>query len=148
MVSFYYKHKRIVYSALGLIVGIASFIILYNILSILNNAFLSGLIFLFIYYPVSPEREEDTKPKIFALKILYRTLILICLVGSGSALIPPISWIYTLFLLAFFGYVIWVVRRSEELYNLPIYWRFMSSLGAIIDFIITAILLLVYFDII
>ena len=152
IVSLYYKHKRIVFSVLGLILGIVSFVILSNLaleqISLLNNVFISGLIFLIVYYPVSPEKEEDTKPRNFASKILYRTLILICLVGSASALIPPIPWIYTLFLLAFFGYIIWTVRRSEELYNLPIYWRFMSSLGAILDFIITAILLLFYFEII
>ncbi|MHA1561073.1 MAG: hypothetical protein ACTSPA_03020, partial [Promethearchaeota archaeon] len=151
MVSFYHKHKKIVFSGLGLILGIISFVIFSNLaleqISLTNNIFISGLIFLIVYYPVSPEQEEDTKPINFALKILYRTLIMICLVGSASALIPQIPWIYTLFLLAFFGYVIWVVRRSEELYNLPIYWRFMSSLGAIIDFIITAILLLIYFEI-
>ncbi|MHA1765929.1 MAG: hypothetical protein ACTSVK_06660 [Promethearchaeota archaeon] len=148
IVSFYYKHKKFVFSGLGLIIGTVSFIILYATLSIVNNVFLSGLFFLIVFYPVSPEREEDTKPKIFALKILYRTLVMICLVGAASALIPPIPWIYTLFLLAFIGYVIWVVRRSEELYQLPIYWRFMSALGAIIDFIITALLLLFYFKII
>ena len=152
MVSFYYKHKRLVFSVLGLILGIISFIFLFNLetdqITIVNNVFISGLIFLIVYYPVSPEREEDTQPRNFALKILYRSLIMICLVGASSALIPPIPWIYTLFLLAFFGYIIWVVRRSEELYNLPIYWRFMSSLGAIIDFIVTAILLLIYLDII
>jgi len=152
IVSFYYKHKRIVFSGLGLILGIISFVILSNLaieqISLMNNVFISGLIFLIVYYPVSPEREEDTKPRNFALKILYRTLIMICLVGAISELIQAIPWIYTLFLLAFFGYVIWVVRRSEELYNLPIYWRFISSLGAIIDFIITAILLLIYFNII
>ncbi len=141
IIAFYYKHKRIVFSGLGLILGIVSFYIL-------ENAFLSGLIFLIVFYPVSPEKEEDTKPKNFALKILYRTLIMICLVGAGSAFIPADPWIYTLFLLAFFGYVIWVVKRSEELYNLPIYWRFISSLGAIIDFIVTAILMVLYFQII
>ena len=150
MVSFYYKHKRIVFSGLGLILGTVSFIVLLNLaierITLANNGFISGLIFLIVYYPVSPEKEEDTKPRNFALKILYRTLIMICLVGAASTLIEPISWIYTLFLLAFFGYVIWVVRRSEELYNLPIYWRFMSSLGAIIDFIITVILMLFYFE--
>ncbi|QEE15075.1 hypothetical protein DSAG12_00898 [Promethearchaeum syntrophicum] len=152
IVSFYYKHKRLVFSVLGLILAAVSFIVILNLaieqISFAINGFISGLIFLIVYYPVSPEREEDTKPRNFALKILYRTLIMICLVGSSSALIPSEAWIYTLFLLAFFGYVIWVVRRSEELYNLPIYWRFMSSLGAIIDFIVTAILLILYLDII
>ena len=152
IVSFYYKHKRLVFSVLGLIFAVVSFIILLNLaieqITFATNGFISGLIFLIVYYPVSPEREEDTKPRNFAFKILYRSLIMICLVGAASALIPAEPWIYTLFLLAFFGYVILVVRRSEELYNLPIYWRFMSSLGAILDFIITAILLLDYFDII
>jgi len=105
------------------------------------------LIFLIVYYPVSPEKEADTKSRNFALKILYRTLLMICLVGAASALIEPIPWIYTLFILAFIGYIIWVVRRSEELYQLPIYWRFMSSLAAIIDFIITVILVLFHFEI-
>ena len=111
-----------------------------------NIFFLSGLIFLITCYPVSPEKGEDTTPLSFTLKIIYRALIIACSIGVLSSLFPVFldkPWIITLFILAFFGYVIWIVRRSEELYNLPIYWRFISSLGAIIDFIITVILLFI-----
>jgi len=141
MVLFYHNHKRIVYSGLGLILGVGAYFIL-------ENLFLSGLIFLIVYYPVSPEREKVTSPKIFSLKILYRTLVVVCLIGTANKIIPPTPWIYTLFILVFLGYVIIVVRRSEELYHLPIYWRFISSLSAIIDFLVTVFLALRFYSVI
>jgi hypothetical protein len=111
------------------------------------NFSLSGLIFLITCYPVSPEKGKDTTPLSFALKIIYRALVVACGIGVLIWFIPDIvtkPWIITLLILAFFGYVIWIVRRSEELYNLPIYWRFISSLGAIIDFIITVVFLFIF----
>jgi len=110
-----------------------------------KNLALSGLIFLITCYPVSPEKGKDTTPLSFALKIIYRALVVACGIGVLIWFIPDIvtkRWIITLLILAFFGYIIWIVRRSEELYNLPIYWRFISSLGAIIDFIITVVFLI------
>jgi len=98
-----------------------------------------------VFYLVSPERDKETTQANFLKKIVYRLAVSICAFGSTNQIIPDlieIPWIISLFFLGFFGYVIWAVRKSEELYNLSKVFRFWSSILAIVDFIITVILLL------
>ncbi len=109
-----------------------------------RDIFISGLIFLAIFYWVSPERESETKQSNFGKRLVYRLFIFVCLFGTTftNDIIPLEGWIISLILLPFLGYVIWAVRKSEEIYNLSTQWRFWSSLFAIIDFVVTIFLIL------
>jgi hypothetical protein len=87
-----------------------------------------------ILWKFSPEKDDDITNANFRNKILYRTALYFCLVGTGVIYLPPMGWLYALCIFVFLGYLIWIVRNSEDLYGLPIYWRFFTSLFAIIDF--------------
>ncbi|MHA1674255.1 MAG: hypothetical protein ACTSYI_11590 [Promethearchaeota archaeon] len=130
-------HNRFVVTSLAIILGGGAFYFFRDI-------FISGLIFLAIFYWVSPERESETKQSNFGKKLVYRLFIFVCLFGTTftNDIIPLEGWIICLILLPFLGYVIWAVRKSEEIYNLSTQWRFWSSLLAIIDFVVTCILIL------
>ncbi|MHA1618189.1 MAG: hypothetical protein ACTSVZ_02840, partial [Promethearchaeota archaeon] len=130
-------HIRFVVTSLAIILGVGTFYFFRDI-------FISGLIFLAIFYWVSPERVSETKQSNFGKKLVYRLFIFVCLFGTTftNDIIPLEGWIISLILLPFLGYVIWAVRKSEEIYNLSTQWRFWSSLLAIIDFVITVVLIL------
>ncbi|MHA1777514.1 MAG: hypothetical protein ACTSWC_12125, partial [Promethearchaeota archaeon] len=115
-------HLKLVLTVIGGGCGIGMYFLLYDV-------FISGLVFLAVYFWVSPEREKETSQTNFGKKLLYRLLIFICLFGTmfTNKIIPLQAWIFTLILLAFFGYVIWAVRKSEEIYNLSMHWRLWSS---------------------
>jgi len=125
-------HLKLVLTVIGGGCGIGMYFLLYDV-------FISGLVFLAVYFWVSPEREKETSQTNFGKKLLYRLLIFICLFGTmfTNKIIPLQAWIFTLILLAFFGYVIWAVRKSEEIYNLSMHWRLWSSVLAIVDFLLT-----------
>jgi hypothetical protein len=132
------KYIKIFVTLLALGLGVVSYVYIEDI-------FISGLVFLAVFYLVSPERDKETTQANFLKKISYRLAVSICAFGSTNQIIPDlieIPWIISLFFLGFFGYVIWAVRKSEELYNLSKVFRFWSSILAIVDFIITVILLL------
>lgn len=132
------KHLKLVLTFLGIVSAIVSFYFFRDI-------FISGLFFLGIFYWVSPERDQETTQKNFGKKLLYRLLIFVCIFGTtiSNEIVPPEPWIFSLIILAFFGYVIWAVRKSEDIYNLAVQWRFWSSLFAILDFIVMVVLLLI-----
>ncbi len=120
------KHAKIlVFIGAGVIGGVSYYI--------LENIALSILLFLIIPWKYSPESKTETTAKIFLTKVLYRAGIYTCIIIIGNAYIPPVEWAPSLYALFFLGYIIWFVRNSEELYNLPIYWRLISSIAAIID---------------
>ncbi len=100
------------------------------------NYFFSGLVFLVVYLPISPEFRSKNTELDFGKKIVYRGLFAVTAVGSAYPILPQEIWIYLLFILAFLGYILWLIRKSEEIYNLSIYWRLFISIAAIIDFIL------------
>lgn len=137
VVNWIEKHIKLVLSLMGLTGAIGMYLII-------SDIFISGLVFLAIIYYVSPEREKETTQANFGKKLLYRLLVFICLFGTllSNNIIPLRAWIFTLILLGFFGYVIWAVRKSEEIYHLSMQWRLWSSLIAIIDFLLTIFFIL------
>jgi hypothetical protein len=141
MVKFYFKFKIPIYISIGLILGVINYYFLYD------NFFFSGLILIIVCWPISPETQKEKKEiteQSFGKRVVYRGLIAICTIGSSYSVIPSDQsiWIIPLFILAFMGYVLWMIKKSEEIYQLPIYWRFTASVIAILDFVFMMIFLL------
>jgi len=128
-----------------LIVFVISLAISIGLLIWLRNPFLSVLIILILMYKYSPERESDTTAQNFKKKVGYRGAIYGCLIGTALIYLPFFGWIIALAILVFLSYLIWVVRNSEELYQLPIQWRFWSATLTIIDAIVLVVLFIVRF---
>jgi len=99
----------------------------------LENLALSFLLIMLIPVRYSPEYKSIKNANVFFYKMVYRAAIYACVVMIGNEYVPKVDWSASLYALIFFGYIIWIVRASEEIYGLSLYWRFLSSVAAIID---------------
>ncbi|WP_371802309.1 hypothetical protein [Candidatus Lokiarchaeum ossiferum] len=145
LVDLYHKYRTIVFVVIASIIGAIPPIILSES-NLIIGLFIGGLIFLIVIYPVSPEKLDDISAKTFTKKIIYRSMILLSAFGIIISLFEdPESWIFSLLVWALFGYILVIVKRREELYKLPIYWRFFSALATILLSILTVVLVIISF---
>jgi hypothetical protein len=80
-------------------------------------------------YPLVFRRGEDQKPKVFTARVVYCFATYAGLVGTlytSGALAPTLL---SLLVVAevFMGILVYVVRRAETAYQLPIVWRFWTA---------------------
>ena len=133
--QWYQKNRRLIWFIFALILGVLVGVFLKNI-------FISVLIILIVMIPHSRLSQKETTPDNFRGKVIYSALIYTFFIGAVFNLsstylqMTAQGWMYPFAALIFLAAFVWAVRYAEELYNLSVKWRILSSVLAILDFII------------
>jgi hypothetical protein len=129
--NWYRIHIKSVWFVFSMVVAIGLYLIT-------QNVFLSILAMLVIMIAFSPLGEKVTTVHNFKGKVIYFGTIYFTFMLFLFTFIEFKLWIVFLFVLLFFGGVLWAARYAEKLYGLSVKWRIGSALIAILDFMLFA----------